>query len=597
MHGRSNCVNSNIYSKNMLVFLLMILVFPLLLTAQSQIPKWNKKTKLVGTFYFYWFDIYSGYHFYNPDGSDALTDHPPASAETGYSFTRIDWHKQELSAMMKAGIDIVLPVYWGDKNNLFWSLPGLDNLVTAAKSLSGGKKSPPRIGMFFDTACLPYQNNKIPPDLTTNSGKSLFYTMIYDYFQRVPKNLWAAINDRPIIYLFFSQYAAKYNQKTFNYVYNHFKKDFGVKPYIIKDRSWQGVKVDGEYVFGTAIYGPGTWGRIGSLGPGYDDLATQRSQRTRRKRQCGEFYEQGWELIKNMGARLVTIETWNEWHEASEIAKSREYGDFYLDLTAKHIKQWKAAGPQQPVSIWLDFCRDQLIRGINPISSSPDGAWKTKKKRGRDAAYPTIKASEPSYYIYLDIRDDFIHSQKSEVWITVDYLDEGSDSWNIEYDSLFHPYSGTPIVSLQNTGLWKSHTFHISDGYFGGRQNWGADLRLSNYHDGKTNFFSHIYISKSPPVNQAPVFLWQKNINVRAGKKLNVKLRAFDPDGSKVKIKLARDTAFVSLTDKGNGSGVLSIFPKNKDIRSCPYAIVLTATDTGTPALSDAISFRISVKK
>jgi len=580
------------------IFLLtLILIFSTLLSAQSQSPQWNKHTKLVGTFYFYWFDVYSGYHFYNPDGSDSLTDHPPNSVADAYSFKLIDWHKQELAAMMKAGIDIVLPVYWGDKNNLFWSLPGVDNLVAAVKSLSGGKKIPPRIGMFFDTSCLPYQNNKIPPDLTTKAGKSLFYEMIFDYFQRVPKNLWAAINDRPIIYLFFSQYVSKYNQKTFNFVYNNFKKDFGVKPYIIKDKSWQGVKVDGEYVFGTAIYGAGTWGSIGSLGPGYDDLATQRSQRTWRKRQCGEFYEQGWELIKNMGARLVSIETWNEWHEASEIAASREYGDYYIDLTAKYIKQWKAAASQPPKSVWLDFCRDPLIRGINPVSSSPDGAWKTKKKHNRDAAYPAIKSSDPSYYIYLDLRDDFIHAQKNEVWITVDYLDEGSDSWNIEYDSLFHPYSGTPKVTLQNSGLWKSHTFHITDAFFGGRQNWCADLRLSNNHDGKTNYFSRILVSKSPLINHAPILSWQKNIKVKPGKKINIKIRATDPDGNKVNLKLERKAAFISLVNNGDGSGVISISPKNKDVRSYPYPIVLTATDNGTPALSDAISFRVTVKK
>src|SRR3972149_8397368 len=35
---------------------------------------------IVGTTYFYWYDVYSGAHLRNKDGTDALTHHPPAAA-------------------------------------------------------------------------------------------------------------------------------------------------------------------------------------------------------------------------------------------------------------------------------------------------------------------------------------------------------------------------------------------------------------------------------------------------------------------------------------------------------------------------------------
>src|SRR6478672_3365516 len=63
---------------------------------------WASTNRLVSTSYFYWYDVYSGAHLKNPDGSDALTDHPPTL--TDFSFRSKWWHKAQLQDMMAAGI-------------------------------------------------------------------------------------------------------------------------------------------------------------------------------------------------------------------------------------------------------------------------------------------------------------------------------------------------------------------------------------------------------------------------------------------------------------------------------------------------------------
>ena len=76
------------------------------------VPKgFSAKDRIVATYYFYWYDDASGLHFIDHDGTDALTDHP--ANPKGYSYKRPEWHKREMKDMTAAGIDVVLPVFWG----------------------------------------------------------------------------------------------------------------------------------------------------------------------------------------------------------------------------------------------------------------------------------------------------------------------------------------------------------------------------------------------------------------------------------------------------------------------------------------------------
>ncbi|MCK7518214.1 MAG: hypothetical protein MZV64_11075 [Ignavibacteriales bacterium] len=230
--------------------------------------------KLLATYYFYWYDIYTNLHFFDPDGLGRPD--PPSS---GRGLGHVQLHRGLLAqwtsswTLMAAGVDVVLPIYWGDDTNLYWSQSGLRNLVTAEQALIGQGRTPPRIGMSYDTTALEYQNGHVPPDLTTPAGKSLFYGMIADFF--LPSRALSGRPSRaaPIIVLYVSHYVSAYDQSTFDYAIQRFQADFGATPFIVRESSWQNVATAGVYTWGVALNGPGTWGEVGSLGPGYDESA------------------------------------------------------------------------------------------------------------------------------------------------------------------------------------------------------------------------------------------------------------------------------------------------------------------------------------
>ena len=584
-------------------FIIMIVIFALLqfpvMPVQSARSTWTPNDKLVAAYYFYWYNIYTGEHFIDPDGTDAITNHPPDSYLANYSYTEVSWHRRELLDMMTAQIDIVLPVYFGNEEAFFWSKPGLQNLVSAEQTLIGEGRTPPKIGMFFDTNALLQQNNGIPPDLTTETGKAHFYTMISDFFGMVPNSLWATINSRPIIFLYSSSIVGVYNQSTFDYINQHFQSDFGTTPYFIMDTSWQGVSTDEAYSWGSALYGPTTNGRVGTLGPGFDSTNCYFSPAPSiRDRECGEFYNTGWEAMMSAGATLVVIETWNELHEATEIAASREYGTKYLSLTAENVMRWKEADYGLAGSIWLDLGEHPYQQGLRPAFNFPDGAWLVTTLAGREAAYPDVTTTPTSHFIYLDVNNAFAHATPTEVWVTVEYFDGGTDQWSFQYDSVSDPYASTESVMLQNTGQWKRRTFHLTDAYFGGRQAGGADLRLADNYwadDGQINYFGRTWISKPVPGNQAPDLAGLNDVALMVGQAIEIPVSATDPDGDPILLTLDRHIDFATLTDNGDGTGVLRLAPTGSDLQTCPYPIKMIATDTSNPALADAVSLHVKI--
>lgn len=588
--------------RKLLCFLTMIVTIvilrPPVIAGQSAPSTWTPNDKLVAAYYFYWYNIYTGEHFIDPDGTDAITNHPPSDYLANYSYTEVSWHRRELLDMMSAQIDIALPVYFGNQENFFWSKTGLQNLVSATQTLIDEGHTPPKIGMFFDTNALLQQNNGIPPDLTTETGKANFYTMISDFFEMVPESLWATIDDRPILFLYSSSLVGAYDQSTFDYVNQHFQADFGTTPYIVRDTSWQGVSTDEAYSWGSALFGPTTNGRVGTLGPGFDSTACYFSPAPSiRDRECGEFYNTGWETMVSAGVNLVVIETWNELHEATEIAASLEYGTQYLDLTAENVLRWKAADFSSADSIWLDLGAHPYQQGLRPAFNFPDGAWLVTTLAGREAAYPDVTTTPTSHFIYLDVNNAFANATFSDVWVTVEYFDGGTDQWSFQYDSLSDAYTQTESVILQNTGQWKRHTFHLTDAYFGGRQAGGADLRLTDNYwvDGLINYFGRIWISKTASDNQAPDLAGLDDMASMVGQVLEIPVSSTDPDGDSISLTLERDIDFVTLTDHGDGTGVLRIAPTWSDLQPCPYQIRILATDNGNPALVDAISLQVEI--
>jgi hypothetical protein len=590
--------------KNLSVLLTSLIIFGLLVPQFNSNGQTSPTTvlKRAAAYYFYWYR-YPDLHFTDPDHSDALTDHPPDNyliPPPSYSFADVGWHKRDLLDLMDAGIEIVLPVYWGDYTNTFWSQTGLTKLVEAENLLISEGKTPPKIGMFYDTTSLKIQYGN-PPDLTTLTGKLLFYQMIDDFFDHIPDHtMWARMNGKPIIYLYVSPYVSNYDQSTFDYVVTQFGINFPSEtPYIVRETSWTGVSTDGAYAWGAAVNGPNFYGELAVIGPGYDDSAVYgRNPPTFRDRECGEFYQDGWDQVIDSSASLTTVETWNEFHEATDVAASKEYDRQYIDLTAKNILAWKAIDNTNRPYAWIDLARYPYTRGLQAPNVG-DGTWKTIYLAGRQAAYPDPSSTpDPSYHIYLNVDDSYILGQNNSptpVWVTVEYYDGGTDSWYLQYDSVGpndipHIFKATIPENLQNTNQWKRKTFYLPDAYFANRQQNGlADLRLVDAYDEKTNYFGRVWVFKTDPSSvHAPNLTGLKDLGLTPGRQVDILLTPYDPGGGALVLSLDRSPVFASLIDNHNGTYTLHLEPTVADVSDCSYRVRLLVTDTTNPAMLDA---------
>lgn len=304
--------------------------------------------KILMTYVFYWYDINTNSHIRLGD-KDVLTSHPynyPDYRDPDFSYYSVDWWKQELREMSRAGIDIVLPVYWGapyTTGEEFWCDPGIEVLVQAMDELKQNGETPPQIGMFYDTSTLarsPWGNL----DLTNFEQRQYFWGTIRNFFSMIPPRHWAQIGNKPVVVLYMSIFAKNYNQDAFNYLRLEFQNHFdGKNPYVIRDISWTGVITESYYKWGAALSQPYIY-QTAQIGPGFDNDAVYDlwgMQHYYKDRENGYYYESSWQTAIASGKDIIGLETWNEYHEATNISNSYEYGRQYLTLTRKYNNIWR----------------------------------------------------------------------------------------------------------------------------------------------------------------------------------------------------------------------------------------------------------------
>ena len=102
---------------------------------------------------------------------------------------------------------------------------------------------------------------------------------------------------------------------------------------------WPAIKSCGDGLF------------IPSVGPGYDDSPVRPWNSVNTKhRNNGDYYRDMWKAALNVGAEIVSITSFNEWHEGTQIEAAiqkdgyEDYGedpDFYLKLTKEMVQKMK----------------------------------------------------------------------------------------------------------------------------------------------------------------------------------------------------------------------------------------------------------------
>ena len=114
------------------------------------------------------------------------------------------------------------------------------------------------------------------------------------------------------------------------------------------------------------------------------------------------------------------------------------------------------------------------------------------RRTGSGRALPSPDGNQvEDYYLQLRVDDGAIYaaSPTTNVRIEVEFFDEGTDTFCVEYDALSGgPYGdgrfrATAQVTKTNSGHFRSHAFVVNDAYFANRDN-GADLRVSDNGDG-----------------------------------------------------------------------------------------------------------------
>lgn len=320
-------------------------------------PSSSSSERLVATYFYYWYDLPSGPH------SEPLTDHP---AEPAASYLDVDWFKKQFADMNDAGIDVALASYWGKFEPS--SNVGLGKMVDAYDAMVAEGESPPKVGMFLDTGAIARLDLQYR-DLTQVENQRIFYSLIRGYYSDVPERVWAKVDGRPIIWLWAAYFGIQFDRSLFEYISSQFEEDFGSLPYIVGEDSWRyahpsggGVDYDAGvmplddfYIWGAASNGfQEPTGGVAEVGPGYDERTLPGPDRIGRyqDREGGAFYAENFQRAIDSGSPVIAIETWNEFHEASDIADSVEYGRQYIEMTRQFVDQFKGvtatAQPSRP---------------------------------------------------------------------------------------------------------------------------------------------------------------------------------------------------------------------------------------------------------
>jgi Domain of unknown function (DUF5010) len=471
--------------------------FPLTERAHAGAASFATGQPVIGTTYFYWYDSDSGAHVTGPGGRDELTTHP--AEMSGLSYKRASWHEVQLRDMTAASLDFLMPVFWGVPGKYGgWSFAGLPPLVEAHDRLLGEGEHPPAIGMFFDTSILRVNafnedGSDYHVDLTTDFGKSWFYTAIRDFFSLIPPAKWARVDGRPIVFLYSASYARACDPEVFSYVRRRFKEDFATDLFLVKMRDWPGeADADATYQW-TGGSGFQADPEVVAISPGYDHSAIQGREPLVVDRRDGRTYSERWLQALRFNTRrrpwMVHVETWNEWHEGTDIADSREYGRTYIALTRVFADLWRNG----EVSVRGPYTGAQSVswkpgqpEGLSLRVSSGDGEWDLVELGDRSAVVSCANAVESAgRFLYFEIDDSFAFDLAGlPMTVSVTYRDGGCGGFSIDYDNsdsgagpvdgAFRPGGG---VAVSGTGTWESAVFELPQCRFVNRCN-AADFRL-----------------------------------------------------------------------------------------------------------------------
>ena len=219
----------------------------------------------IATTYFYWYDCIGAPGFLeNPDavpgmyGRSALT-HSPKDTEH-FTYRNVGLHERELADMATAGVDIVLPVYFGSplsapetqRSELEERLNGpswfsdwaLRRVVEARDSLLAQSRTAPAIGMFYDTSSAFNNASGWHLDVREDAGRRWIFETWRNFFSQVPRRHWACIDGRPVVFVYHPAFIRWPPQDMYDRLSDQFEEEFSVRPFVVTAAEQDAVQIN-----------------------------------------------------------------------------------------------------------------------------------------------------------------------------------------------------------------------------------------------------------------------------------------------------------------------------------------------------------------
>jgi hypothetical protein len=141
------------------------------------------------------------------------------------------------------------------------------------------------------------------------------------------------------------------------------------------------------------------------------------------------------------------------------------------------------AGFAEAKSVSIDFTgATPVSQGLTQVNNAQDkdGATTTVQRGGKNVA--STGNNDANRYLYLQL-DPAFKEGLEHVWLTVEYFDEGTDGFKVEYDGqddAHTPAASPPTRRKFDTKVFTHQTWHLTGFKLAGGQEGGADLRIDD---------------------------------------------------------------------------------------------------------------------
>lgn len=326
-------------------------------------------------------------------GVSLMVDHPWESVGPWFSYDRAQWHKNQFQMMAAGGVDVALAVYRGDTaSRKGYALKGLDMMTQGLKELRSEGTGPfikpreyPQLALALDLGGLAQQLGG-PVDLKQPEAQRNLYGMIRDFYRHIPEEFRASVQlpsarqgaaaevgaastPRGLAYIvrLLGEDAVKdADNSALTYVNGRFAKEFGARLLWVgtpglRDRmtALDAVAPHPAATSEVTISEAG-WIRTGSLGPGYDASARIPNSAIRPRNNGGQTIIDFRKMI-DAAPEWVFLDSWNGYHQGTDIAPSLEYGLLYRDLVRAGVLQFKRTNDYA-----VTFTRASVPRVMQP---------------------------------------------------------------------------------------------------------------------------------------------------------------------------------------------------------------------------------------